>query len=68
MSFFKFIGTTVSGQWTNGQVYAALGFIALSNSATAVFLNDSNVIDVANVQFSADWQIDHVLGVTQIYP
>lgn len=68
ITYFKFLGTTITGQWTNGSVYPALGFITLSNSATAVLLNDSGSIDVANVQFSADWQVDHINGFTQVYP
>lgn len=70
VTYFTFIGATVAGQWTNAKVYPCLGFIALSNSANAVLLNDSNVIDVANVQFSVDWQVDHVdtVGLVQIYP
>lgn len=68
VTYFKFIGTTVADQWTNNKVYASLGFIDLGNSATAVLLNDSNAIDTANVQFSANWQVDHIDGFVQVYP
>jgi hypothetical protein len=69
ITYFKFVGTTVAGQWTNNQVYPNLGFININDRPYGTLLNDSNAIDVADTA-SANWVVDHISvpSLVQVYP